>query len=383
MKEKENKVKKKFNWRKFWAITSTVMVFIIIITVIMVTGTDISIKVADRYGIVKETTYAIEKTDYGFKIINDKDNFRILQLTDIHIGGGILSIRNDKMALTAVAAIVEEVNPDLIIVTGDIAYPIPFQSGTINNLLAAKIFARLMDNLGIPWTITFGNHDTESYSLYDRSELTKFYSEQKHCLLTRGPEDITGYGNQIITLYNQDGGFNTAIVQIDSNDYIKGEAGFNKYDIIHDDQLEWYKNSILELSEGRESVVPSMMFIHIPFAQYRTAYELYEQGGEGITYFYGQKRERVATSELECNTFKTIKELGSTKAVFCGHDHVNDYSIEYEGVRLTYGKSIDYLAYAWSGIIKQTEQRGGTIIDINSDSSFEISTIKYVDIQNK
>ena len=34
------------------------------------------------------------------------------------------------MALNAVAAMVTAEKPDLVIVTGDIAYPVPFQAGT-------------------------------------------------------------------------------------------------------------------------------------------------------------------------------------------------------------------------------------------------------------
>lgn len=73
--------------------------------------------------------------------------------------------------------------------------------------------------------------------------------------------------------------------------------------------------------------------------------------------------------------------LGSTKAIFCGHDHLNDFSVEYYGVRLTFSKSIDYTAYAFQGIAEKTEQRGGTIISVSESGSFEISAKKLVDIK--
>ncbi|MFA5450118.1 MAG: metallophosphoesterase [Clostridia bacterium] len=378
--KKEIKKRRKFNYKKLIRITVSVLVILGVLTVINVLGTDVSMAVADEYSQVKQVEYTIEDADYGYKIKNTNKNFRILQLTDIHIGGGILSVNNDKMAITAVAAVVKAANPDFIIVTGDISYPVPFQAGTINNMVAARIFARLMDNLGIPWTITYGNHDTEVYSMYGRAELTEFYQSRTFCYFKRGPENITGYGNQIFSLYNQDGSFNTAIVLIDSNDYIKGGNGITDYDIIHDDQLEWYKEEILKLSDDVGKLVPSLMFFHIPIQEYAEAYDLYEAGDPSVEYRYGKRREPVASSAEPCNTFETILELGSTKAIFCGHDHVNDYSLVYKGITLTYGKSIDYLAYAWSGIIRQTEQRGGTIIDISEDASFHISTIKYSDI---
>lgn len=64
--------------------------------------------------------------------------------------------------------------------------------------------------------------------------------------------------------------------------------------------------------------------------------------------------------------------------MFCGHDHLNNVSLTYKGVRLTYGLSIDYLAYP--GIDKLDAQRGGTLITIYNDSSFDITPIKLKDI---
>jgi len=53
--------------------------------------------------------------------------------------------------------------------------------------------------------------------------------------------------------------------------------------------------------------------------------------------------------------------------MFWGHDHINNLSIEYKGVRMTYGKSIDYLAYA--GISKLGMQRGCTVIKIDGNGN--------------
>ena len=68
-------------------------------------------------------------------------------------------------------------------------------------------------------------------------------------------------------------------------------------------------------------------------------------------------------------------EIGGTKGVFCGHDHINTYSIEYKGIRLTYGMSIDYLAY--SNIDTLGSQRGCTIITVKPDGSFDCTPSSY------
>lgn len=67
-----------------------------------------------------------------YTFTTDKD-FKILQLSDIHIGGGFMSIQKDNMTLNAVAAMVSAEQPDLVVVTGDITYPVPVQAGTFNN----------------------------------------------------------------------------------------------------------------------------------------------------------------------------------------------------------------------------------------------------------
>ncbi len=72
-------------------------------------------------------------------------DFKILQLSDIHIGGGFLSIRKDKLALNAVAAMITAEQPDLVVFTGDLTYPVPVQAGTFNNKENAKLLADLME----------------------------------------------------------------------------------------------------------------------------------------------------------------------------------------------------------------------------------------------
>lgn len=73
--------------------------------------------------------------------------------------------------------------------------------------------------------------------------------------------------------------------------------------------------------------------------------------------------------------FDTMESLGSTQGIFCGHDHINNYSIEYKGIRLTYGMSVDYLAY--KDIDQQGDYRGCTLITVNPDGSFNCEAQNY------
>ena len=71
--------------------------------------------------------------------------------------------------------------------------------------------------------------------------------------------------------------------------------------------------------------------------------------------------------------FDTALELGSTTGFFCGHDHYNNASLEYKGIRLTYGMSIDYLAMP--GIEYETKQRGAELITLHPDGTWNLEQI--------
>ncbi len=176
-------------------------------------------------------------------------------------------------------------------------------------------------------------------------------------------------------LRDSDGTLRQALFLIDSNAYT-GE-GIHVYDYIRDDQVEWYASEVRRLSSEAGHTIPSMVFFHIPLQQYRIAYELYEQGSDEVTYFFGENgekmRNKVCCSDYPSRLFDRMLELGSTKAVFCGHDHYNNMSLEYKGIRLTYGMSIDYLAMP--GIEDDTAQRGAELITIHADGSWELEQI--------
>jgi hypothetical protein len=80
--------------------------------------------------------------------------------------------------------------------------------------------------------------------------------------------------------------------------------------------------------------------------------------------------DKVCCSDYPSSLFDRMVELGSTSGTFCGHDHYNNMSLEYRGIRLTYGMSIDYLAMP--GIEKDTAQRGAELITILRDGSWDV-----------
>lgn len=313
----------------------------------------------------------------AFKKIKGKD-FVIMQITDVHIGGGLLSVKKDKMALTAVRDLISYAKPDLVVVTGDVSYPIPFSSGTINNMRPAKWFGNLMETLGVPWAMVYGNHDCESYSTHKKSKISAYYSSLKHCLFKKG-ECQTGEGNYVLRLENEDGTLNNLLVMFDSNSY-ETSSFFSGFDTVHRDQLDWYEKEVQKHCLNGE---PQLVFQHIPLRQYRDAWWDMQDGDTSVKYHVGAVCEKDQYFGVPCREggeFDCLLKNGA-KGVFAGHDHLNTVSMTYKGVRLTYGMSIDYLAYL--KISKVKNQRGASLIVIDDDGSFDVKLLPLTTVRGE
>ena len=333
--------------------------------------------------IIKEDKYG-----NGAVKLKEERDVKVLQLTDIHIGNGILSYKKDKKAFTAVAKLIEDAVPDLIVVTGDIVYPNTLLTGSNDNLSAMKKFANFIEKYKTPWTICFGNHDSEWKAMYGKTVLCDFLEsdELNYCLFNRGPEDV-GLGNHVIDIYNADNSFNSSIFIFDNGEY-DGSSQMSGYMPISTYQTLWYENEINKISTSVGKVITSFAYFHVPLTEYKTAWELYKEGSEEVKYYYGEANEtgeKISTPNETGTFFEKAVSLNSTKAMFCGHNHLNDFSIEYKGIRLTFGKSIDYTAYFLQGITSKTAQRGSTTLIIKGlnsqmEKDFEIYSTKLVDL---
>ncbi len=334
-----------------------------------------------------------QKDENGNWYFTTDGDFKVMQLTDIHIGGGFMSKAVDEKALNAVAAMVTKEKPDLVIATGDIAFPVPYVAGTFNNYSGAKAFANLMESLGVYWDVTFGNHDAEAYSYFDREAMGEFYEneELEYCLFQSGPEDVDGYGNHTIEVKNSAGLITQAIILIDSQAYIKDniiESIKGTYDNIHPNQVQWYEAEILIMNAENKKInnksvpVKSLAFFHIPLVEMDDAWTEFRNNGykdtddfryiEGII---GELGRQVCCGYGEDDLFEKMLELQSTKAMFNGHDHVNNTTFEYKGIQFSYGYSVDYFAY--SGIDKLGSQRGCTMITCKPDTTFTIDKYNF------
>jgi len=374
----------------FVSIISSIALVFAPATKLVVTSTYDYAKSFDK--VVYENQLVPEKDADGYWTFNTDRDLKVVQITDFHIGGGSFSIKRDKRALNAVASMLTYEKPDLVIFTGDMVYPVPFQAGTFNNSISTEIVIEFLETLGVYYTVCFGNHDSEFYGTHDRKSVSDMYADSnlKYSLYQEGPEDVYGYGNQVIKVKNSEGIVTNAYFVLDSNSYTDNDIlGIQwKYDNIHEDQIAWYKQNVLSIDSANKEInsnypmFNSFAFFHIPMEEYGIAWNEYKNNGykdtTDVKYIAGGLHEDDEKSYCGIYSdllFETMLELGSTKAVFCGHDHVNNCIIEYKGIDLVYGMSIDYLAY--TELYSKGAQRGCTVLNCGQDGEFSISLENY------
>ncbi len=359
------------------------------------------------------TAVTVDKSgDYiTLKLPVGRDSVNVMQITDVHlVGGSATGLRGgatrDSWTLACIRDLVELKKPDLVIFTGDISYVESMLNGinngkTKDNLGRFTDLADLMEELDVFWGVTFGNHDVTG--TYTKKAIAETLAEEYECFLYKqSPEDVDGDSNYVINVINGDGSFNSSLVMVDTH----GNSAGGGYTL--PSQVTWYENVLNAVkTEYSLSQLPtSYVYCHVPYIQYSTANSLYlselqkigGNQGDAVTYSAADVTLNVAAGSKmredlcyadddDGKMFEKILELGSTKAVSCGHDHINVGRWTYQGVDLIYGKSIDYCAYSSTvggkladkeieDIGMTNECRGATVINI-SKTGHSVDFVAY------
>lgn len=321
----------------------------------------------------KNSNFYRDKNNHFVLKLTDKD-FKILQLTDLHFGFGILSKKADKLGMDAVTKLIMETKPDLIILTGDSIFPYPIKSGTRNNIKEAKNLTAFMDSFKIPYAFVFGNHDVEMGSKGNKDQIADIIIKGEYSIFNKGDKTLTGLGNYIIKLINSKEKLITALVLLDSNMYRNGWF-YSGFDCLRDNQTNWCMKELAYLKKENDHL-NALAFFHMPLPEFKEAYEKMKLGDKSVVYNFGsigEANDYFGISKYECDFFQRAVESKIIQGIFCGHDHLNNISLTYKGIMMTYGMSIDFLAY--KDVNKRYTQRGGTLINIMEDGTFKVKPI--------
>ncbi len=323
---------------------------------------------------------AADVADKTLKFKGDGE-FKILQLADLQDTALAQSLTYEY-----IEAIINEEDPDLIVLTGD-----NIAGGTGDALTESVARWQVkkgidntmsfLDAFNIPVAVVFGNHDAEA--LISKEEQMAMYQTYGCCVGYDEGDSLYGCGTYNLPIYSSDG---EKIVynlwMFDSNMYDDVKGG---YDYVHEDQIEWYVNKSNELkAQNGGEVVPSMVFQHIIVNEvYDALVEVPAntpnsiQSGdkwlglpEGVDGILGEGPCPGTQDSLQ---FETMVAQGDVKAMFFGHDHVNSFVIPYQGIDIVNSPTSGFGSYG------NKESRGIRVITINEKdtSKYETKVINY------
>lgn len=119
---------------------------------------------------------------------------------------------------------------------------------------------------------------------------------------------------------------------------------------------------------------PGLAYFHIPLPEYASF---------DSSNFTGQKLEPdgdgISSASVNSGFFTTLVAAGDVKAVFTGHDHLNDFCGKLMGIQLCYAGGFGYHAYGKAGwprrarvVVASLEKTDkGTWGDVNSIKSWK------------
>ncbi len=324
--------------------------------------------------------------DFVVEVETGRD-IRVLQLTDTQIIDSSQKRTEDRLDAASTAAwapgkmdsvcfqyirkAIERVQPDLILITGDLVYGQFDDAGTSLQALIAE-----MDSYKIPWAPVFGNHDNESKK--GANWQCEQLENSPYCLFKRG--DTDGNGNYTVGVM-QGGELIRVFYMMDSNgcksassateNHVTKTAGFTQ------NQVKWLNDRMTALDNimGDIEVKASVCF-HIPTQDYVRANQKYLDQKSSFTIHkevtgpatdFGSLRESggikgaYEVTKLGELSFIDILKAHNVDSTFAAHSHQVNTSVMYEGIRWTMGlKTGTYDRYT-------AQELGGTQITFNKD----------------
>jgi len=305
-----------------------------------------------------------------------KDGFVVVQMSDLH-----WDVATDVPASRAfVTGIVNEVlnekgHIDLIVWTGD-----QFLSATRAHVRA---FVDMMDSFEIPYTIVFGNHDMQGF--YSPEWLSDYLESGKYSLFTDIYDNLPGRSNYIVNL-TKDGTADSEVcwqlAMLDSG-VTKNDTAFTlsmSYCNLTEEQVDWWQ--VQHDAVGKD--VPCIAYYHVVEGDIVQAWNEIENGAELKHKFFQHEKFSTSPDLLE-RLFEAGKDQG-LKAVFFGHDHSSDLTVDYQGVTIGYGVKSSQELYTTFiskeeaetvGLSEGFELTGASVVTLHDGGCFDLEHLYY------
>ncbi|MDR0531725.1 MAG: metallophosphoesterase, partial [Oscillospiraceae bacterium] len=204
--------------------------------------------------------------------------FKLMQISDVQDSEGI---RPRTKELLNAALDLER--PDFVVLTGDQirGYGLKLQLGSYERTYAAveqtlKELLGILDERGIPFTFTYGNHDHDAP--IPMEEQTRIYQRYPLCYAEESPAGVPGYNNHVVPIYPAQG--DTPALLLYCMDSHSG-LGFG-YAPLEPEQVDWYRETRdAWAKENGGQPIASMLFQHVPVEEINELYRAVPKGTKG------------------------------------------------------------------------------------------------------
>ncbi len=326
------------------------------------------------------------------KIKFNNGKFRILQISDAQ---DLHWVRKTMLLMLENAC--EDLKPDLIVFTGDNIlgnhlrdYRFSSKKKEMSReeeyAIMKKALSHILDipeRRNIPFAVIYGNHDDmNSFTGDEQGDIIRSYS------MNRGFESTGDLcGTYRLPVYSSDGEnqlMNLWMINTAWHDKAQDKV-FND---ITEKQVEWFRNESAKQKENNGgNAYPSLVFMHIPlkelndFTQECTPEEstIYLPGvninlcrKKGV---FGHIHEPVSYLDNDNGFYNEVLADGGVKGIVSGHDHLNDFYGEKDGLKFVATPCASFRCYG-------NPHRGVRIFDIyeSNPSDFYTRTVYFKEL---
>ena len=303
-------------------------------------------------------------------------SFRILQITDLHLGEAEDTARGaeqDRKSYEALETLVSLAQPiDFIILSGD---QLSASKMHHNNVTAyQQQLSKQMESYQIPWSLIFGNHDdaTSSSIITSTSATTKRARERlveidqsfPHSRTQIGPDNANGVSNYVLNVKKNTAGGRIGEEDVALQLLFLDTGGGSTDKALETSQQRWW-------NRVRSPSIPGVVIQHIPTKEFASSFQADTCVGDnsdgGV--------DAVRTD------FEYLDSLDDHVAlVLVGHMHGNDYCCPYStSLSLCCGRHTGYGGY------EGLAERGARVYEFNFDdteASNKLSWRSYVQLEN-
>ena len=259
-------------------------------------------------------------------------------------------------------SVIKDYPADLIVLLGDqLEGPSPVLSignGEENCKKTIDTLLQPVVESGIPFAVVFGNHDYET-PMSVRNQ-AKVYESYATCVGVSFGRASAGGGAFVLPVYERDSDRRVmALYFFDSGSYLPN----GDYNTVSKEQIDWYnEQSATFRSDNGDQALPSVAFCHIPLPEVYNLFTEVDKGtkgalkgvGVGAGKYYLPNDERIFTgdvNEAPCPSsanyglFDAYQQNGDVFLTVNGHDHVNSFIGNVDGIDIASAPGSSYTSY--------------------------------------